>query len=106
MSLSSGVFPFHFKHVHVIPLLKKSSLPANDLNCYKSISNLSFISSVLEKAVSCRLNVHLNCNHLPNVFQFAYKQFHSTETALIKVHNTTTTANNNNNNVYLIKRPY
>jgi len=33
------------------------------------------------------LNVHLNCNHLSNVFESAYKQFHSTETALLKVHN-------------------
>jgi len=77
------VFPTHFKYVHVI-LLKKSSLPASDLNSYRPISNLSFISKVLEKAVSCRLNVHLNCNHLYNVFQSAYKQFHSTETTLLK----------------------
>jgi len=32
------------------------------------------------------LNIDLNCNHLSNVFQSAYKQFHSTETALLKVH--------------------
>ena len=38
-------------------------------------------------SISCRLNVHLNCNHPSNVFQSAYKQFHSTETTLIKVHN-------------------
>jgi len=42
---------------------------------------------VLQKAVSCCLNVHLNCNHLSNVFQSSYKQFHSTETTLLKVHN-------------------
>ena len=33
------------------------------------------------------LNVHLNCNHLYIVFQSAYKQFRSTENALLKVHN-------------------
>jgi len=33
------------------------------------------------------LNVHLNFNHLSNVFQSAYKQFLSTETDLLKVHN-------------------
>jgi len=50
----------------------------------QDIYNLSF---VLEKAVSCRLNFHLHTNHLSNVFQSAYKQFHSTETTLLKVHN-------------------
>ena len=30
---------------------------------------------------------YLNCNHLSNVFRSAYKQFHSTETTLLKVHN-------------------
>ena len=79
------MFPSHFKHAHVIPLLKKSSLPVNDLNSNRPIP--SFISKVLEKAISCRLNVHLNSNHLSDVFQSAYKQFHSTETALLKVHN-------------------
>jgi len=33
------------------------------------------------------LNVHLNLDHLSNVFQSAYKQFHSIETAPLKVHN-------------------
>ena len=87
LSLSFGVFPSHFKHAHLIPLLKKSSLPVNDLKSYRPISNLLFISKVLEKAVSCRLKVHSNCNHLSNVFRSAFKQFHSTETALLKVHN-------------------
>jgi len=52
LSLSSGVFPSHFKHTHVIPLRKKPSLPVNDLNSYRPISNLSFISKVLENVVS------------------------------------------------------
>ena len=57
LSLSSGVFPSHFKHGHVIPLSKKPSLPANNLNSYRPISNLSFISKVLEKVVFSRLTV-------------------------------------------------
>jgi hypothetical protein len=85
LSLSSGVFPSHCKRVHLIPLLKTTYLPANNLNSNRPIP--SFISKVLEKAVSRRLNVHLNRNHLTNVFQSAYKQFHSTQTALLKVYN-------------------
>ena len=70
VSLSSGVFPSHCKRVHLIPLLKTPYLPANDLNSNRPI--LSVISKVLEKAISCRLNVHLNSNHLSGVFQSAY----------------------------------
>jgi len=68
LSQTSGIFPSHFKHAHSIPLLNKSSLPANDVNSLRLIYNLSFISKVLEKAVSCRLNVQLNCNHLSNMY--------------------------------------
>ena len=54
---------------------------------YRPISNLTFISKLLENVVSNRFNVYSDCNHLSNVFQSAYKQFHSTETALLKIHN-------------------
>ena len=43
-SLCSGMFPDDFKQVHVIALLKRISLPKDDLNSYITISNLSFIS--------------------------------------------------------------
>jgi len=87
LSLRSGVFPYHFKHVHVNPFLKKPSLPANDLNSYRPIFILTFISKVLEKVLSSHLNIQLNCNHLSAVFYSAYEQFQSTETTLLKVHN-------------------
>ena len=40
---------------------------------YRPISNLSFISQLLEKGVSSCLNIHLNYDHLSNVIQPAYK---------------------------------
>jgi len=86
-SLCSGFFPDDFKHAHVNPVLKKTSLTKEDLNSYRPISNLSFISKILEKVVAKRLRSHISTNDLSNVFQSAYKQFHSTETALLKVHN-------------------
>ena len=36
--------------------------------------------------VAKRLGIHINSNNLSNVFQSAYKQLHSTESVLIKVH--------------------
>ena len=40
-SLCSGLFPDDFKHSHINLLLKKTSLPKEDLNSYRPVSNLS-----------------------------------------------------------------
>ena len=87
LSLAEGVFPSSFKLAHVRPLLKKPSLPADDLNNYRPISNLNFISKILEKIVALRVQSHLSSNSLHLPFQSAYRSFRSTETALLKVHN-------------------
>jgi len=42
--------------MHVNPVVKK---PNDDLNSYRPISNLSFISKVLEKVVAKRLRSHI-----------------------------------------------
>ena len=51
------------------------------------VSNLSFLSRVLEKVVVNQLNSHINCSNTSNQYQSAYTKFHSTETALLKIHN-------------------
>ena len=73
--------------MQVNPLLKKSTLPKENLNSYRPISNLGFISKVLEKVVASHLKSHIESNCMSNILQSAYKQFHYTETALLKVHN-------------------
>ena len=47
-SLVSGVFPSVYKSALVKPLLKKMSLDPDDLNNCRPVSNLSFLSKVLE----------------------------------------------------------
>ena len=47
----------------------------------------SFISKATEKVVAARLNRHIHDENLHEVFQSAYKRGHSTETALVRVHN-------------------
>ena len=54
---------------------------------YRPVSNLSFLSKILEKVVASRLNSHINSSHISNHYQSAYRKLHSTETALLKIHN-------------------
>ena len=73
--------------MHVNPVLKNTSLPKGDVNSYRPISNLSFSSKVPGRVVTNRLRFHIYTSNLSNVSQSAYKQFQSTETAHLKVHN-------------------
>ena len=54
---------------------------------YRPVSNLSFLSKILEKVVTNHLNSHINNSHTSNDYQSAYRKFHSTETTLLKIHN-------------------
>ena len=87
LSLSEGVFPTSFKHAVVSPLLKKQSLPKDDLSSYRPISNLNFNSKILEKVIYARLCHHLESFPSLSCFQSAYRKLHSTETALLRIHN-------------------
>ena len=50
-SLQESGFPSCFKTAHVTPLLKKAGLDKNILKNYRPVSNLSYISKLIEKAV-------------------------------------------------------
>ena len=84
---------FHiFKTDLIIPLLKKPGLVKEDLKNYRPVSNLSFISKVLEKVVAKRLDDHMLYKNLYSSVQSAYRERHSTETALLKVQSDILTA--------------
>ena len=74
-----------FKQAIVTPLLKKPGYDSNDMRNFRPVSNLSFISKILEKVVLIQLKSHLSSNNLLESFQSAYKQNHSTETAVLSV---------------------
>lgn len=59
LSLSSTQFPSNFSHALVKPLLKKSNLDPDSLKNYRPVSNLTFLSKILEKVVANRLNHHM-----------------------------------------------
>ena len=81
------MIPKSLKTAHIRPLLKKTGLDSDILKNYRPVSNLTFISKVIEKVISGRLNEHLINNSLFDPLQSAYRDKHSTETALIKVQN-------------------
>jgi hypothetical protein len=86
-SLSSGVFPSVYKEALVRPHLKKPSLDCDILKNYRPVSNLAFVSKVIEKAVALQLSRYLRNNELEEPQQSAYRSSHSTETALVYIQN-------------------
>ena len=87
LSLETATFPTIMKTALVRPLLKKSSLDQEILKHHRPVSNLSFVSKIIEKAVSSQITKHMSTNNLYNPVQSAYRKHHGTETALLRVQN-------------------
>jgi len=101
-SLSTGLFPSCLKSAVVKPLLKKASLNPDIFKNYRPVSNLSFLSKVIEKAIASRLISHMKENGQLDKMQSAYKSSHSTETALLRVQNDILRAVDQGNAVLLV----
>ena len=84
-SLTSGLVPLAFKAAFISPLLKKANLDSADVKSYRPISNLSVLSKLLERLVAKQLIEYLTLTGLLPTLQSAYRQHHSTETAVLKV---------------------
>ena len=84
-SLSAGIVPQQFKQALVTPLLKKPGLDSNDMKNFRPVSNLPFISMILEKVVLTKLRNHVSSNNLLEICQSAYRKDHGTETAVLSV---------------------
>jgi hypothetical protein len=84
-SLTEGYLPTCQKIAYVNPRLKKHGLDESDCKNYRPVSNLSFISKLLEQIVARQLNEFLSNNNALPVYQSAYRRHHSTETGLLKV---------------------
>ena len=87
LSLQSGIFPSSHSRAVVLPRLKKPTLDPDSLSSYRPISNLSFLSKLVERAVARRYLSHLTTNSLLPSRQSAYRPFHSVETTLVSVYN-------------------
>ena len=87
LSLTSGIFPDRCRQAIIRPLLKKPNLNPEELKNYRPVSNIHFLSKIIEKLVVVRIEEHLINNALHDPFQSAYRHCHSTETAVLKLHN-------------------
>ena len=85
-SLQSGKMPLEFKTAIVKPLLKKPGLETTHKN-YRPLSNLAFVSKLIEQTVIDQLEQHYTDNNLADKLQSAYKKHHSTETAILHIVN-------------------
>ena len=86
-SLQEGHSPADMKKALVTPLLKKPTLDKEILKNYRPVSNLSFVSKIIEKAAMLQISQHVSANNLLTKVQSAYRPLHSTETALLRVQN-------------------
>jgi len=83
LSLHNDVFPTQLKQALVLPIPKTNNLDLDVASSYRPISNLLYISKVIERVVARQFSSHLSHSSLLR----AYRPFHSTETAVLSVHN-------------------
>ena len=86
LSLCQGKFIQDWKTAIVRPLLKKEGLQLIMSN-FRPVSNLSFISKIIEKCMLLQLSQHCENNNLQPDYQSAYREHYSCETAVLKLSN-------------------
>ena len=69
------------------PLIKKRTLDCEEFSNYRPITNIAFLSKTIERAAAAQTLNYLTKNNFLAKFQSAYRQFHSMETALLRVCN-------------------
>ena len=83
LCLTTGDFPISCKLSIVIPLIKKPGLDREMLKNYRPVSNLPFLSKVIEKVIFICMLGHILDTNIVDSFQSAYRAGHSCETALL-----------------------
>ena len=85
-TFQEGLFPDILKRPIDRPRPKKPGLTTNDLSSYRPISNLCFVSKVIERAVMARLTARIESQRLFPCCHFAYRKHHSIEKAVSVMH--------------------
>jgi retron-type reverse transcriptase len=85
--MSTSTVPPDLKEAIILPLLKKALLDSELFKNFRPVSNLPYLSKIIERVVAKRFVSHMQIHSLHEPLQSAYKQYHSIETALAKVQN-------------------
>ena len=83
-------------------MIKKSSLDLNNFANYRPVSNVPFLSKVIERIVVSQIDCYLMDNELYPSKQSAFRRHHSTETLLFRLVNDIAVALDINLDVALI----
>ena len=102
LSIESAFLPASLKEAIIKPILKKNNLDPSEYMNFRSISNLPFVSKVIEKVTAAQLTSYVEDNNLCELFQSVFRRNHSTETALIRVNNEIAMAIDKGHSVILV----
>ena len=80
LSLQSLCMPGQLKEAMVRQKIKKESLDFKQYSNFAPISNLKFVSKIIERAVAVAVKDYITDNDLDESLQSAYKHLHSTST--------------------------
>jgi hypothetical protein len=84
-SLEHGSVPSSFMQAYVTSQLKDAYMDSPTVASYRRISNLPVPSKLLERLVVSQLVRYLKDNAMLPDLQSAYRAYHSTETAILRV---------------------
>ncbi|CAB4036095.1 Hypothetical predicted protein, partial [Paramuricea clavata] len=102
LSLHHALVPPSLKMALLLPSMKKPCLDHEEFSSFRPVSNLKFLSKAVEKVVASQVDTYIRDNNLYEVYQSAYKKYHSTETASVKVQNDILLALDNRSSVILL----
>ena len=71
LSLSEGVMPDDLKFANLLPNVKNRSLDVEILKNQHPLSNLPFVSKVIEKVVDDQTTIHMTENNFHDIRQSA-----------------------------------
>ena len=102
LSFSQGVFPSRLKLSLTKPILKNSIMDFNSRKSYRPVSNLTFISKLIETAAKTELLAHFSKYDLLHSNQSAYRPGHSVETTLLDVYSSILLALDSGKSCFLV----
>ena len=85
LCFSNNIFSNHLKLAYVTPIIKDNKTEHNVSQDYRLVSNLAFISKLLEKLIYPQLYSHVESNRLHNKYQSPYRNNHSCETPVLRI---------------------